>query len=351
MDTIRAVMGITSDTEDETAGATDSLLSSLHSELAFNDMRDACRRHSKKERQQSSSFHCVAMKSASTRSSGCKQVDVQDSDWATPIPRKEIQTSVLSALRLSDRALGIPTTGLTKCKAPLLTKPHILCQRLGLLKCLQKVFEQSKGTVEERRDATVNAYHDLWLSKVVGEHAFIREISSNGGNTNHPELVLRAGPFTVLTIGVTPASSDAPETYNLCLPTQEKIVKSLEDFEMAPAEPVVAPGTGTLAFRAKGDYLPLANFVAEHLILQIGAGVLRSLCARMKMKKAGNLTHKLRVELFLKTLGYDDQYVQSVLDQIPDRPPRKRKAAGNKEGDDEEPSNIYSFKPSHSCIT
>ena len=112
-------------------------------------MRDACRRHSKKERQQSSSFHCVAMKSASTRSGGCKQVDVQDSDWATPIPRKEIQTSVLSALRLSDRALGIPTTGLTKCKAPLLIKPHILCQRLGLLKCLQKVFEQSKGTVEE----------------------------------------------------------------------------------------------------------------------------------------------------------------------------------------------------------
>jgi hypothetical protein len=71
----------------------------------------------------------------------------------------------------------------------------------------------------------------------------------------------------------------------------------------------------------------------------------------MKMKKAGNLTHKLRAELFLKTLGYDDQYVQSVLDQIPDRPHCERKAAGNKEGDDEEPSNIYSFKPSHSCIT
>ena len=187
--------------------------------------------------------------------------------------------------------------------------------------------------MEEQKDATLSAYHDLWLSKLVGEHAFIREISSNGGNTNHPELVLRAGPFTVLTIGVTPASSDAPETYNLCLPTQEKVVKSLEDFEMAPAEPVVAPGTGTLAFRAQGDYLSLTKFVAERLILQIGAGVLRSLCARMKMKKAGNLTHKLRVELFLKTLGYDDQYVQSGLDQIHDRPPRKRQA-GSK--DDEE---------------
>ena len=207
LDVVRIVLGLTSSDEKQS----DSLLSSLHSELCFNDLRDACKRGSKKERQSPSNFHCVSMKSCARRSSGCLTVEVEDSDWQDPLPRKHIQSSVLSALRLTDRSLGIPTSGLTKCKAPLLTKPHVLSQRLGLLKCLQRIFEACGGSLEEKRDIALNAYHDLWLSKLVVEHTLIRVKNESKEFASHPDLVLTAGPFTILTIALTPASAHEPE--------------------------------------------------------------------------------------------------------------------------------------------
>ncbi|CAL1150545.1 unnamed protein product [Cladocopium goreaui] len=295
LDVVRIVLGLTSSDEKQS----DSLLSSLHSELCFNDLRDACKRGSKKERQSPSNFHCVSMKSCARRSSGCLTVEVEDSDWQDPLPRKHIQSSVLSALRLTDRSLGIPTSGLTKCKAPLLTKPHVLSQRLGLLKCLQRIFEACGGSLEEKRDIALNAYHDLWLSKLVVEHTLIRVKNESEEFASHPDLVLTAGPFTILTIALTPASAHEPELYRLCTNTEEKIVTDLTKFELALCEPVVEEGT--MSFRAKGEYLSLIDFTAQHGILTIAPGVLRSLMARMKIKKAGSLTHRLRVELFLQT--------------------------------------------------
>ena len=335
LDAVRIVLGLTSQDE----SVSDSLLTSLHSELAFNDMRDATRRHAKKERAGPCSFHSVAMKSAAARGSGCKPLILEDADWATPLSRTAIQTSVHSALRLTDRSLGIPTSGLTKCKAPLLTKPHILCQRLTLLKVLQGIFEETRGSVEEKRDACLSAFHDLWISKLVGEHTFIREKSSNAATGQHPELVLRAGPYSVLTLGLTPASADDPGTYTLSLPTSEISVKCLDKFELAPVTSLVEPVSGTLVFKAETDFVSLTKFVALHGILQVAPGVLRSLCSRMKIPKAGNLTHKLRVELFLKTMECSEEYIQEILAQIPDKAPRKRKQ-GTTEGESKELSAI-----------
>ena len=320
---MRVVLGLTSEDQD----AADSLLTSLHSELCFNDLRDACRRHAKKERQGTSNFHCVAMKSAATRGSGCKNLDVKDEAWSTPIPKKQLQTSVHSALRLTDRTLGIPTHGLTKCKAPLLTKPHVLGQRLGLLKCLQRTFHDTSGTLEDKRDAALGVFPDLWISKLVAEHAMIRVKSLNEEYVTHPSLVLRAGPFSILTIGLTPVSPDEPEIYQLAHEVDEKTVSSLDKFEVAPAEPVMFPGSTALGFRASGDYLSLTKFVAMHGILDVAPGVLRSLCCKLKIRKSGSLTHKLRVEVFLKTMECRPEYIESILEAIPDKPSRKRKAA------------------------
>eukprot|EP00435_Cladocopium_sp_Y103_P049541 s1312_g15.t1 len=296
-DAVRIALGLTSSDEKQS----DSLLSSLHSELCFNDLRDACKRGTKKERQSPSNFHTVSMKSCARRNSGCLTVEVEDTDWQDPLPRKHIQSSVMSALRLTDRTLGIPTSGLTKCKAPLLTKPHVLSQRLGLLKCLQRIFEACSGSLEEKRDMALKAYHDLWLSKLVVEHTLIRTKNENKDFASHPDLVLTAGPFTVLTIALTPASADEPELYRLCTNTEEKAVTDLDKFELALCEPVLEKGSATMSFRAKGEYLSLIDFTAKHGILTIAPGVLRSLMARMKVKKAGSLTHRQRVELFLRT--------------------------------------------------
>ena len=337
LDCVRVALGLSSEDQD----ASDSLLTSLHSELCFNDLRDACRRHAKKERQGASNFHCVAMKSAATRGSGCKSLEVKDEAWTTPIPKKQLQSSVHSALRLTDRTLGIPTHGLTKCKAPLLTKPHVLGQRLGLLRCLQRTFHDTLGSLEDKRDAALGVFPDLWISKLVGEHAMIRMKSVNEEYAAHPSLVLRAGPFTCLTIGLTPSSPDEPEIYQLAHGVDEKTVSSLDTFELAPAEPVMFPGSTALGYRAKGDYLSLTKFVAMHGILDVAPGVLRSLCSKLKIRKSGSLTHKLRVEVFLKTMECTPEYIASILEAIPDKPSRKRKGADEGEQDENQDHKIW----------
>ena len=108
-------------------------------------------------------------------------------------------------------------------------------------------------------------------------------------------------------------------------------MNSLARFEVAMCEPVIDKDTSVLAFRAKGEYLSLVNFTAYHGILEVAPGVLRSLMSRMKIKKAGNLTHRLRVELFLQTVGCEQDYIESVLAQIPEKPVRQRKARHEEE--------------------
>lgn len=331
LDAVRIVLGLTSSDQH----SSDSLLTSLHCELTFNDLRDSCRRGSKKERQAPPNFHAIAMKSASKRSSGCKSVDVTDDAWAMPLQKKQIQSSVHSALRMTDRTLGIPTSGLTKCKAPLLTKPHILVQRLGLLKSLQQIFEQTKGPLEDKRAEALKSFHDLWISKLFGEHTFMREKSSNQDHAGHPSMVLRAGPFNVLTIALTPASASQPELYTLSPATEEITVTCLEKYELCPVEPVIAEDSGTLAFRASGEYLSLAKFTAMHGILRVAAGVLRSLCARLKIRKSGNLTHRLRVELFLKEMQCTQEYIAEILDQIPENTRKRKRKTEEDDGDEQ----------------
>lgn len=41
------------------------------------------------------------------------------------------------------------------------------------------------------------------------------------------------------------------------------------------------------------------------------------------------MTHKARVRFFLESQGYGEDYIQSILEQIPDPKPRRRKAAGD----------------------
>ena len=95
-----------------------------------------------------------------------------------------------------------------------------------------------------------------------------------------------------------------------------------------------------MSFRAKGEYLSLIDFTAQHGILTIAPGVLRSLMARMKIKKAGSLTHRLRVELFLQTVGCSQTYIEEIMQQIPEKPPRRRKAR-DEPGDEEAEDSIF----------
>ena len=178
------------------------------------------------------------------------------------------------------------------------------------------------GSTEEKKEAALAVYHDLWVSNVIGEHALIRQKDSK----TDPELVLRAGPFSVLTISLAVArANDTDGVFILTHNTQEKTVSSLEAFELAPAEPVANANAGQLGFRAAGDFLPITQFVAQHGIQHLAPGILLRLMAKLKIRGAQKLTHRLRVELFLKTMECTQEYIDTVLALIPEKPPRKRK--------------------------
>lgn len=124
---VKAVCGMTS-------GNVTSLLSSLPSELAFNDLRDAGRRHARAEKVAPQNIHSVAHKSSEKRCMGCKPMALEAGDWTQQLDKKTIKTSVYNATRATDCALGVDSTGLTRNHSNIwYTKPHVLCQRLELM--------------------------------------------------------------------------------------------------------------------------------------------------------------------------------------------------------------------------
>ncbi|CAK9061274.1 unnamed protein product [Durusdinium trenchii] len=326
LDTVRCVIGITS----EKPNATDSVLSSLSCELYFNDLRDACRRHAKKERQNPSNYHCISMKSVSVRNSGCKSFQIEDHQWQHPIPRKQIQQQVLSATRVSDRTLGNPSHGLTKAKTTGLTKPHILTQRLDLMKCLECCWHECSGNVEQKRAAAMNGMQKLWMSKLVCEQGLIRVKGSDQIN-----LVLRAGPWNVRIVSLV-GDKNTPDAFLLTHNTDVMTVTSLDEVEIALAKPTILQ-CGTLGFQKAGEWMSLVAYtVTEDGILACAAQTLQRLCACLKVKGHGGLTHKLRVELFLRWNECSEDFIQRILDMIPDVV-RKRKCEDDAtEGDKEE---------------
>ena len=126
-DAVKGVCGMTSN-------EINSLLSSLPSELCFNDLRDAGRRHKRAEKTDPKNLHCVASKSSEKRSMGCKTLALSAEDWTEPLDKKALKTNIHNALRATDVSLGVDSTGLTRNPSNMwLTKPHILCQRMELL--------------------------------------------------------------------------------------------------------------------------------------------------------------------------------------------------------------------------
>lgn len=57
----------------------------------------------------------------------------------------------------------------------------------------------------------------------------------------------------------------------------------------------------TLGWKPADERKSLTNFICDCTITEIKAGLLQALCSRLKLKH-GKLTHRLRVELFLRQL-------------------------------------------------
>lgn len=150
-------------------GEPSSLLSSIPCELAFSSMRDSAKRHAKQERQSPPALHCVAWKSAGQHPCGSMALDLEPQDWADPLSQKYVKQHVHSALRCTDKELGVSCEGLTRHRVnKAYTKPHIYCQRLSLLRTLASVYSKFVGEGEDRRAEILQLHSNLSVSQLFG---------------------------------------------------------------------------------------------------------------------------------------------------------------------------------------
>ena len=174
------------------------LMSSLPSELTFNDLRDCSRRHQKKERTIPANLHSAAARSIMRKPGGCLPLDLEDSDWSIPIPSSfsGLRSSVCSAVRTTDMSLGVNCSGLTKHKTNKnYTKPHVLVGRLQLFQLMSNLWHSCAGDHEKKNDAVRDAVKQLWLCRLVSPHLFVQVAGSESDeDENCRYLVLLSGP-------------------------------------------------------------------------------------------------------------------------------------------------------------
>lgn len=306
-----------------------SMLSSLASELAFNSLRDTCRRHAKQERTSPAAMHAVAWKSASVNKFGCETLSLSDHDWSSPLKCCQIKKAIHANHRATDRELGISAEGLTRHRVnKQYTKPHIFTSRLHLLKVLTRVFKDCPGSMEDKRVAVSNTHASMWISKAVPLLWFV-QFAGGQENPDHAQLVHRAGPFTVGCLKLRKAG----EVYRVeSSPLSYILVETLEKLEFAKAKPLVDKD-GTLVWGRDSTWMTLVDWLADFGIFSVAPQMLLGICNKMKLQGCGRLNHPHRVELFLKHLGRSEEWVQHVLENLE---PWERKRKKKAEDEDEE---------------
>eukprot|EP00439_Symbiodinium_sp_Y106_P036709 s330_g4.t1 len=301
-----------------------SLLCSLPSELAFNDLRDAGRRHKKAERTNPCNLNAVCVKSGIKRASGCQTVELSDSDWQQQLKGKTVKAKVHMALKPRDVDLGVDSSGLTKQKQnAAYTKPHIWCQRLRLLKVLQRIWDSSRGSLEDRAEKVFTSFKGMWTSQLVPKQCFIRWKAEASENTQN--LVLCSGPHAVRILNLERVAGSDPVAYriagNLC--RDLALVGDIDDFEICLAEAALSK-QNVLAWVQKTDFMSIQKYVADYSILDVTSEVLSRLCSRLQIKGHGKLGYKKRVEAFLTHMGKDAVYLQDEEHQSEEEEPADR---------------------------
>ncbi|OLP83796.1 Protein-S-isoprenylcysteine O-methyltransferase [Symbiodinium microadriaticum] len=317
----------------------DSLLSSLPSELAFNDLRDAARRATKCETTAPSSLHSICLKSAINRPAGAAVLELQDSDWMQPYRGKSLKSHIHHSLKPKDCELGINADGLTRHKQnKAYTKPHIFHERLRLLKVLHGSWVKAAGELDERADAVKATLKTLWVSKLVPRHCFLQWRARRQGETER-RMVLSSGPHAALTVDLQRVPEVLPISYTFAEPAIRRalvVVGDVDDVEIALTKPTLHQGK-ILGWAQTTDYMSLPQYVADHTISTVPATLLSQLCSALGMRGHGKMGHRRRVEAFLREMGKEDDYIQSVLDEIPEKEPKPRRQDGDGEpGDGEE---------------
>jgi hypothetical protein len=322
---IRSVGGMTN-------AKADGLLTSLPSELTFNDLRDAAKRSRKSQQVQPEDLHTVASKSCVRRNMGCQSLDVMNSDWGPAMDRKSIRSTIFNGLRQSDVSLGISADGLTRHRVNhLLTKPHIFVQNLEIFEALRDLWEGHLDMSEDNRTKEImDSFRHGWVSQLVPLHWCLGFVDEEHSICKNYPIVLRAGPHHLLRMFLKPIGNGA---YTLLHGDKTKpdrlLVSNFENLKVCQAIPAIGP-KDALVWKLR-PWMSLKDYLADHAMPQISCHLLSKVCSALKLKGHSKLSHKHRVEMYLKEMNRPDDFIQQVLDSLPD-PKRKQKCQGEDKG-------------------
>eukprot|EP00438_Fugacium_kawagutii_P009613 Skav215639 [mRNA] locus=scaffold736:197173:203009:- [translate_table: standard] len=193
---VRAVAGLAGKGK-----GTDSLMSSLPSELVFNDLRDTCRRAKKSDRTIPANLHSCAAKSVQSRTKALPTLGLEDKDWSSSLVHGghvSVKSSVHHAMRCTDASLGVSAHGLTKSKSnKALTKPHVFVARLEAFMLLRDCWTECDGDDDQKEKAVLEASRATWLCRLLTTHMFIRVEGSHGCEEDSRLLILASGPNAI----------------------------------------------------------------------------------------------------------------------------------------------------------
>ena len=303
-----------------TGPGTSSLLCSLPSELCFNDLRDAGRRHAKSEKTNPHNLHAVAHKSTLKRPAGAEVLNLTAQDWQQPLSQKHIKARVHSALKATDTELGICSEGLTKHRTNKnYTKPHILVQRLSLMKVLSTCYHvhirPELDRQDDRKEVLLSVFSSMWTSKLVPEHCFI-SCRAHQPTDDTRSLVLSSRPYAARLWPLKRFAENVFTFEALEVPRTDTIVGDLHEVHVALTEECLAHDQ--LAWKQVSGWMSLASYVAEYSILSVPRSLLSSICSSLGLKH-GKLDYKSRVKLFLEHEKKSEKYISEILEELPDK--------------------------------
>ena len=319
---VRGIAGMTNEQHD-------ALHTSLPAELFFNDARDISNRHKRAERTVPQNLHCVSARSCLKRSMDCKTLALDANDWSQHVDRKSIKACVYTAMKQTDLKLGISAEGLTKRpKNEWFTKPHIMSQRFDLFHTLRERFEACEGDDEEKKDAVELAFKRSWVNAVVPNHVFVSVAEAAGDRhlVSASQLVIRAGPYNLLVLDM--VSEEGSEGWTLrdgsrTMP-RRMFCEDLDHIQVSEAKPFVGRNAPRSLQWKMGPWLGLKEYIANNCMLTITAGLLQKVCSHMQLRH-WKLDHRHRVELFLRTMGKDEEFITGILDELPERKRKPKK--------------------------
>ena len=252
---------------------------------------------------------------------GCQGLDVMDSDWGQPLSGKHVRTSVFNGFRQTDAHLGVSADGLTKHKVNhVLTKPHILTQRLECFSTLVNLYESKRGEDLETKIAAVeNAFKRGWMSELVPLHWCVGLLDEEPEGKH--ALVLRSGPGHVLCMWLS-LCEDQKFTFHEGARSMP-FTLLFDDFQklrVAKATPTLSQDNSMVWNVA--EWMELKDYIADFGMLDITAALLSKVCSALKLAGHSKLSHKNRCELFLKHMGRSDEFIAEILANLPE--PKKR---------------------------